>query len=113
MRNAKDKKRKEKFAINDLANFSVNISKLMYESEKEGFENISDLEQDLEGVETNFKFSKRKAVEMHVAHLAPEERKTRIERARERLRSKKVYQEDDVEGTGKQMINLSITPTKI
>ena len=52
---------------------------------------MNELEQDLEGVETNFKFSKRRADKMEVAPLGPDERRTRIEKARERLRSKKVY----------------------
>ena len=75
---------------------------------------MNELEQDLEGVETNFKFSKRRADKMEVAPLGPDERRTRIEKARERLRSKKVYQED-TEAAAKPILNLSIknvTPTK-
>ena len=51
---AQQKKKKERVAVNDPANFSVNISQLMYESENNDYGSVNDLEQDLEGVETNF-----------------------------------------------------------
>ena len=51
---AHQKKKKERVAVNDPANFSVNISQLMYESENNDYGSVNDLEQDLEGVETNF-----------------------------------------------------------
>ena len=114
MKIAKEKKRKEKFIVNDPAKFSVNISQLLYESDNNEY-GINQLEQDLEGVETNFKFSRRKAEKTDVAPLGPDERRTRIEKARERLRSKKVYQED-TDAAAKPILNLSInnaTPVKI
>ena len=115
MKIAKEKKRKEKFIVNDPAKFSVNISQLLYESDNNEYGSINQLEQDLEGVETNFKFSKRKADKLDVAPLGPDERRTRIEKARERLRTKKIYQED-TEAAAKPILNLSIknaTPTKV
>jgi len=75
---------------------------------------MNELEQELEGVETNFKFSKRKTDKFEVAPLGPDERRTRVEKARERLRSKKVYKED-TEAAAKPILNLSIknvTPIK-
>ena len=114
MKIEKEKKRKEKFIVNDPAKFSVNISQLLYESDNNEYGSMNELEQDLEGVETNFKFSKRRADKFEVAPLGPDERRTRIEKARERLRSKKVYQED-TEAAAKPILNLQIenaTPTK-
>ena len=105
---AKEKKRKERIVVNDPAKFSVNISQLLYESDNNDYGSVNQLEQDLEGVETNFKFSrKRNAAEFEVAPLGLDERRTRIEKARERLRSKKVYLEDK-ETAPKPAINISI-----
>ena len=87
---------------------------MLYESDNNEYGSMNELEQDLEGVETNFKFSRRRADKFEVAPLGPDERRTRIEKARERLRSKKVYQED-TEAASKPILNLSInnvTPTK-
>ena len=80
---------------------------MLYESDNNEYGSMNELEQDLEGVETNFKFSKRKTEKLDVAPLGPDERRTRIEKARERLRSKKIYQED-TEAAAKPILNLAI-----
>ena len=104
---AHQKKKKERVAVNDPANFSVNISQLMYESENNDYGSVNDLEQDLEGVETNFQFSRKQKAEPEIAPLAPDERRARIEKARERLRSKKVYLEDK-DPAPRPALNISI-----
>lgn len=115
MKLAREKKRKDKFVVNDPAKFSVNISQLFYESDNNDYGSVNQLEQDLEGVETNFQFSKKGAQEQEVKPLAVNERRARIEKARERLRSKKVYLEDNDAPEFKSPLNLSInnvSPTK-
>jgi len=64
--------------MNDPAKFSVNISQLLYESDNNGYGSVNQLEQDLEGVETNFKFSRKKSPQPEIAPLPPNERKSRI-----------------------------------
>ena len=50
-----ERKKKEKGVINDPAKMSINLSKLMYESDN-NYGSANQLEQDFEGVETGFKF---------------------------------------------------------
>ena len=69
---------------------SVNISQLLAEeSDCEEFGTLNQLKEDLNGVETDFKFE-----EKQVEPLKFDERNMRVAKARKRLQRKKHYAED-------------------